>query len=128
MDAAEKKALSTKLNALVELKGVVAASKYEITPNAEFRLPRELATARSFLYQDFDWQVLNLCEISLAIAQAEAIDYDNATNTRHYFPPGAVFIRGHELSFLGTMNRVAVILRNAEQPDLWEIIARMQAI
>lgn len=128
MEASEKKALTEKLNALLELKGVVAANKYEITPNEDFRLPRELAAARSFLYQDFDWQVLNLCEISLAIAQAEAIDYDNETNTRHYFPPGAVFIRGHELSFLGTANRVAVILRNVDQPDLWEIIARMKAV
>lgn len=128
MDQAEKKALTEKLNALLELKGVVAANKYEITPNEQFRLPRELAAARPFLYKDFDWWTMNLCETSIAIAQAEAIDYDNATNTRHYFPPGAVFIRGNELSFLGTANRVAVILRNVDQPDLWAIIARMQAI
>ena len=128
MDATEKKALTQKLNALLELKGVVSTSKYEVTSGEEFRLPRELAAARPFLYKDFDWWAMQLCEISLAIAQAETIDFDNATNTRHYFPPGAIFIRGNELSFLGTANRVVVILRNTDQPDLWAIVARMKAI
>lgn len=128
MDAAEKKALTQRLNALLELKGVVSASKYEVTPHEEFRLPRELVTVRPFLYKDFNWWTLQICEISLAIAQAETIDFDNATNTRRYFPPGAVFIRGNELSFLGTANRVVVILRNTDQPDLWAIVAHMKAI
>lgn len=128
MNAAEKQALTEKLAALVELKDAIAAHKYEITLGGEFRLPRELAAVRPVVYGDFDWWVMNLCEISLTIAQAETIDYDNATNTRGYFPPGAVCIRGKEWSFVGTANRVTAILRNSDRPDLWEIIARMKTI
>ncbi len=128
MDALEKKALREKLNALVGLKGVIAAYKYEVTPAEEFRLPREVASAKPVFSGDFDWWVMNLCEVSLALVQAETLDYDNLTQTRSYFPPAAIFIRGKEWSLLGAANRVVALLRNSERPNLWEVLAQVKTL
>lgn len=127
MGTEQRKALMEKLHALLELKGVVAVSKYEITADQDFHLPRSIATV-GHLQGDVSWWVMNFCEMSLTLCQAEAIDYDNITRSRRFFPPGAVFIRGKEWSFLGTANRVTVVLRNADKPNLWEIIAQSKAL
>ncbi len=124
---AQRQALIAQLKTLLQLKGVIAACKYEVTPQQDFRLPRVSASVGS-LSGDIAWWVMHCCDMAMTLCQAETIDYDNVTGTRRFFPPGAVCVRGKELSFLGTANRVVVVVRNAARPDLWAIVARMQAI
>jgi hypothetical protein len=69
------------------------------------------------------WWITNFCELNLMIAQAQAIDYDNESKNRGaFYPPGGIFVKGHELSILSHRNRLYLIVRNSDRPDIWKLL------
>ena len=115
------------LQTVLDVDGVVAVAKWCHRDGDPLNLVHYVM-ALGVTERDTTWWLMNFCEWNGIMAQAQALEYENRSGTRDFFPPRFTMVEGPRFAYVGARNRVAALIETGRAPDVWNLVDLLERV
>jgi roadblock/LC7 domain-containing protein len=126
-ERAETVRLRRALQEVLDVEGVLAVAKWCHRAGDPLNLVHYVM-ALGAAERDTAWWLMNFCEWNAIMSQAQALEYENRSGTRNFFPPRFTMVEGARFAFVGVRNQAGALLDSGRTPDVWKIVELLEKV